>query len=105
MSEIRTSAAVFHNGARRFRNVNVEITGNAPGDQVIVRNASSNEAISTFQIVDTAKFGEAWDAIALDGPTGGLDPFRLTVQLGCGCSGMKPVVDDAEYTARHTVSV
>lgn len=104
-TETRINAAVFHNGSRRFRNVNVDITGNAPGDQVIVKNVSSGQPISSFEIVETVKSGEAWEAVSLDGPTQGLAPFRLVVQLGCGCSGQKPYTPDPEYLAAHADSV
>lgn len=102
MSETSTliNAAVFHNGTRRFRNVNVDITDT----QVIVKNTSSGAAISTFNIVDTAKVGEAWDAIAVDAPEG-TPVFRLVCQLGCGCSGMKQYTVDESYALRHPESV
>lgn len=91
MSQFK-KAAVFVKGSRRFRDVRVEVTDS----QVIVRNAVSEEPITTFTIEETVKAGMAWDVT--DGNSA--EPYRLVVQEGCGCGGQKPYQPDATYSGR-----
>jgi hypothetical protein len=91
MTEFK-KAAVFVKGARRYRDVRVQVTD----DQVLVRNAVSEEPIATYAIEETVKSGMAWDVK----DSNSLDVFRLVVQEGCGCGGQKPFQPDAGYSGR-----
>lgn len=89
------NAAVFHSGARRFRNVNVD----ANAETITVKNMVNGDPITTFKILEVVKQGEAWMAVN-DGDAS-LPPIQIVAQLGCGCSGMKPWTPDADYVAAH----
>lgn len=91
MTEFK-KAAVFVKGSRRFRDVRVEVTG----DQVLVKNAISDDPVAAFTIEETVKSGMAWDVT--DGNSA--EPYRLVVQEGCGCGGQKPYQPDATYSGR-----
>lgn len=96
------NAAVFHGGSRRFKSVNVQATD----DTVSVLNAQTGQVMTSYTIVDTAKVDEstgAWDAYE-----NGLElktPTKLVVQLGCGCSGMRPWTPDQAYIDRQTAAI
>jgi hypothetical protein len=92
-----SNCAVFHSGSRRFTNVDATYTDSV----VTVRNRLNGGELATFNIHDTAKAGEAWDVYEAANPN---HVFRLVIQTGCGCSGMRPVQEDAEYLARKSAN-
>ena len=85
-----TKAAVFLRGARKYRDVNVDLSAEA----VTVKNGVTNEPIVSYPIVEVVKAGMAFD-VTLDG-----DVVRLVTQLGCGCGGQKPYEADPGYSGR-----
>lgn len=90
--QLLKKAAVFVRGARRYRDVRVDVTDT----QVLVKNAVSGAVIATFQIDETVKAGMAWDVTSEEIP----ETFRLVAQEGCGCSGQKPYEADAGYSGK-----
>lgn len=86
------NAAVFVNGRRKFKGVDVEETA----EDVIVRDRTGGSEIARWSVVDVGKAGMAWDVE--DGGT----LVRLVVQTGCGCSGMKPYLNDDGYSGPFT---
>ena len=97
MTETRINAALFHNSTRLFRNISVDLTDT----QAIAKNPVTGDVLATYNLVETVKAGEAWEALNADGSNAEAGPFRLVVQLGCGCSGQKPYQPDAEWFAAH----
>jgi hypothetical protein len=86
-----SNAAVFVNGRRKFKGVDVEDTPEA----IIIRNREGAEIIR-YSVVDVGKAGMAWDV--MDEAT----LTRLVAQTGCGCSGMKPYLNDEGYSGPFT---
>lgn len=86
------NAAVFVNGRRKFKGVNVEVTD----DEVVVQNRMNGTEIARWSVVEVGKANEAWDVYE-DGSL-----VRLVAQQGCGCSGQKPYKNDPEYTGPFT---
>lgn len=86
------NAAVFVNGRRKFKGVNVEVIG----DDVVVTNRVNGTEITRYSVVEVGKANEAWD-VHEDGTL-----VRLVAQQGCGCSGQKPYKNDPEYTGPFT---
>lgn len=89
------NAAVFVGGQRKYKNVNVEIEP----EWAIVKNRMNGSEITRYSVVEVAKAGMAWD---IDDPAQGL--IRLVVQQGCGCSGMFPYDNDADYSGAIQVT-
>jgi hypothetical protein len=86
-----SNAAVFVNGRRKFKGVDVDDTPEA----IIIRSREGAEIIR-YSVVDTGKAGMAWDVMEDAVLT------RLVAQTGCGCSGMKPYLNDEGYTGPFT---
>lgn len=82
------NSAVFVGGQRKYKNVNVDVEP----EFVIVRNRMNGDEITRYSVVEVAKADMAWDIMNHDTLT------RLVVQQGCGCSGMFPYDEDAEYS-------
>lgn len=93
MSEM-LNAAIFRNGVRIVRNVNVEFDG----EKVTIRNRAGNKAVMMeFDIEETASTGT--EAMAWDIRDDRDQLVRLVAQRGCGCSGqMKNYEFDANYS-------
>ena len=94
-----TKAAVSLRGARKYRDVNVDVPdvnedGNLTSSAVVVKNGVTNETIVSYPIVEVVKDGMAFD-VTVDG-----DVVRLVTQLGCGCGGQKPYEADPGYSGR-----
>lgn len=85
------NAAVFVSGRRKFKGVNVEETPEA----IIIRNRDGVE-VTRYSVVDVGKAGMAWDVMEDAVLT------RLVAQTGCGCSGMKPYLNDEGYSGPFT---
>lgn len=105
------NAAVFVHGRRKFKDVNVDITG----DKVVVKNMKTGEQMAVYDIVEVVKTynekdgqGAAFDVTIPAPPHGDgaavtaavTEPIRLVTQLGCGCSGQKPYQPDSGYSGR-----
>lgn len=90
--QLLKKAAVFVQGARRYRDVQVDVTET----QVLVKNTVSGALITSFDIDEVVKAGMAWDVTSADNP----NPFRLVAQEGCGCSGQKPYQPDSSYSGK-----
>lgn len=86
------NAAVFVNGRRKFKGVNVKETS----EEVIVTNRANGSEIARWSVVDVGKAGMAWD-VQEEGTL-----VRLVAQQGCGCSGMKPYKNDDGYAGPFT---
>ena len=78
----RHNVAVFVNGKRFTRGVNVEWDEN----EVRLINRSNFRPFQTYQIEELA--AEAEDTMAWDIKDTRGDRVRLVVQTGCGCSGL-----------------
>lgn len=92
------NAAVFVNGARTVRNVNVAWDD----EKVQVQSRAGNRrVVAEYPILETASTGDkamAWDSTDDRG-----DRIRLVAQVGCGCSGqMKDYEFDADYSMALT---
>lgn len=87
------NAAVFVSGSRKFKNVNVELTGS----EIVVLNRANGGEMNRYSVVEVAKADEAFDIVD---PTSQEESarLRLVVQQGCGCSGMRPYQNDPEYS-------
>jgi hypothetical protein len=87
------NAAIFVNGTRTMRNIDVEWDET----EVRVLNRSTGKVMATHQIVELAAEQPpktmAWDVLD---PRG--DRIRMTVQVGCGCSGMHKYENDPSYS-------
>ncbi len=94
MAERIINGAVFLNGSRRYKNVDVEYD-EQPSEPLVpvvrVLNRATGTELASYSIVATAKSGMAWDVEVGD------KSYRLVAQTGCGCSGMKPYKEDQEY--------
>ena len=88
------NAAVFVNGRRVYKGVNVEEVDGS----IVVKHRVTQAVIETYPIVEVGKAGMAWDVTVDEGAT----LVRLVAQQGCGCSGMKPYKNDPEYTGQFT---
>lgn len=94
MAEKIVNAAVFLQGSRRYKNVDVEYDEQPSEPQtpvVRVLNRATGTELASFSIVATAKSGMAWD-VDHNGKE-----IRVVAQAGCGCGGMKQYKEDDEY--------
>lgn len=76
------NVAVFVNGRRHTRGVNVEWDEN----EVRLVNRSNFRTFETYKVEELAAVADdtmAWDILDTRG-----DRVRLVVQTGCGCSGL-----------------
>lgn len=89
------NAAVFINGRRHTRNVDVAWED----DKVIVHRRNRPDLVlETFDVIETASTGQAWDI-----RDGRGERVRLVAQEGCGCSGIiKPYENDEGYSGALT---
>lgn len=83
------NAAVFISGHRKYKNVNVEVEP----EWVIVKHRLTGDEIVRYSVVEVALAGMAWDITVSDETR-----QRLVVQQGCGCSGMHPYDESADYS-------
>lgn len=89
-----SNAAIFINGVRRIRNVNVSWDD----ETVSIINRSNKQVMETYTIEEVASTNPNGGSMAWDIRDGRGDLVRLVAQTGCGCSGMKPYEFDAEYS-------
>lgn len=83
------NAAVFVNGHRKYKNVNVEVEP----EWIIVKNRIDGSELTRYSVVEIALAGMAWDITVSDETR-----QRLVVQQGCGCTGMHPYSESSEYS-------
>jgi hypothetical protein len=93
MIEVIENAAVFVSGRRVYKGVNVETSD----DQIVVKHRVTGDVLDRFFIDAVGKAGMAWDVKDSNDSL-----VRLVAQQGCGCSGMKPYLNDPEYTGPFT---
>lgn len=90
------NAAVFINGQRKFKGVNVK----DESGEIVIINRVNGQDMARYSVVAVAKAGMAWDVenktISQEGDAA--VPTSLVAQQGCGCSGMRPYDTDPEYT-------
>lgn len=91
--ELHKKAAVFIRGARKYRDVKVDVVGN----EILVSNTVTGAPIATYFVDEVAKDGEAWDVTV---PGEYDEPVRLVVQAGCGCGGQKPYEVGPDYSGK-----
>lgn len=88
------NAAVFVNGSRVFKGVNVEVTDT----EVVVLNRVNGGEMKRYSVINVAKEGMAWDIPIAHSQEPTNELMSLVVQQGCGCSGMLPYMTDSGYT-------
>lgn len=90
------NAAVFIDGQRKFKGVNV----NEESNEITIINRVNGQEMARYSVVEVSKVGMAWDIennlVSQEGEV--VTPTSLVAQQGCGCSGMRPYDTDPEYT-------
>lgn len=96
------NAAVFDGGSRRFKSVNVSIASGV----ITVNNIVNSALMTSYRIIDTAKDDDAtgaFDVVEIGHEDGG--ERKVVIQLGCGCSGMRPWTPNQEYIDRQNAKI
>lgn len=86
------NASVFLDGRRIYQSVHVDV-----GGSTVTAHRPNGDMARSWEIVEIAKEGMAWDALDESGTR-----VRVVVQTGCGCSGMLHYDPDPGYSGTLT---